>query len=174
MSYHNEKESIQVLIKDNLTSLVGHHLYETITPLQGFEVEGPYGNMTLKEIPSSITFLAGGSGIAPFMSMIRYLKSNYPAVSLHLFYSTKTKAEIAFYEELQALHVSHELSYVHTLTQESWRGQHGMINKEFLERNGLVRDGIFFICGPSQMVKDLSLVLRELGIKGESIIFEKY
>ena len=164
-----QKSYLEILLKDNPTSLVGHYLYEHLEVGDELEAEGPFGKMILPEHAPRLTLIAGGSGIAPFISMIRTIQ-----LPITLFYSTKKQDEIAFAKELEELHTSKKINYIHTLTQEQWNGTTGRIDKQFLEKNLLHKEGLFFICGPPQMVKDISVALQELGIKEESILYEEY
>ena len=167
---------LELLIKDNPKSLVGHYLYEHLTPGDELDVEGPYGNMIL---PASnvqrVTLIAAGSGIAPLMSITRYLQEKNQNAAITLFYSTKTSSEIAFLDELEDLKHKKTFSYIHTITQDPhWNGNKGRITKNFLEKNLPSKEGVFFICGPTDMIKDTVTNLKELGVKENAIILEKY
>lgn len=67
-------------------------------------IEGPYGYLTLP--PKSnhpIVFIAGGIGIAPFISMIRFAKENNRKSSITLLYSNRNKESAAYLKELEQI-----------------------------------------------------------------------
>lgn len=169
-----DQQHVELLIKDT-SSHSGHYVYEHLAVGDELEVEGPFGKMVLPQSFTRATFIAGGSGISPFLSMIRQLHKTQPNTPLHLFYSTKKVGEAAFHDEFTELHKKGSLTYVHTVTQEpTWKGNKGRITKEFLEKNLTTKEGIFFICGPSQMIKDTVEILKQLNIPESSIIIERY
>ena len=166
---------LELLIKDNATSGVGHYLYNTLKKGQTLEISGPYGNMVLPEkIPASITLIAGGSGIAPLMSILRYLTTTNSSTKISVLYSTKTLKETAYRDELQTLASQAKITYISTLTEESWGGTTGRILRPFLEQHLPTKEGIFFICGPKDMIKDTSQALKDIGVQEQSIIIERY
>ena len=96
VSSPTQKDYLELLVKDNPTSLVAHYLYENLAVGEELDIEGPYGKLCLTQEHAPLTFIAGGSGIAPFISMIRYALSKNLSVPLPLFYSTKRIDEAAF------------------------------------------------------------------------------
>lgn len=62
-------------------------------------VSQPINNFPLDERAPSYIFIAGGIGITPILSMVRYLKSA-TSKSFKLFYCTRTPTATAFREEL--------------------------------------------------------------------------
>lgn len=65
-------------------------------------VNGPYGRFIYSHDSNYLpVFLAGGSGIAPIMSMLRYIGKKYPEDIFILFYTCKTKKDIIFFKELK-------------------------------------------------------------------------
>lgn len=170
-----ETHHLDILVKDNPTSVVGHYVYTALQVGDSLDIQGPYGNMCLQTPPKNVTFIAAGSGVAPFLSMIKCIREKNPATDITLFYSTKKLEETAFYDEFTDLSHQGHFRYIHTLTQDqNWKGNKGRITKELLQKNLSTTEGLFFICGPTPMVKDMFTILKELGIEEEAIIIERY
>ncbi len=84
-------------------------------------------------------FVAGGIGITPFMSMIRYAtKENLPH-KIFLFYSNCRPEDSAYLEELkQKEKENHNFRLIATMTQMensklSWHGETGYINEAMIK-----------------------------------------
>src|ERR1035438_1267772 len=64
-------------------------------------VQGPYGNFTIdEEYDDRIIMLAGGIGITPFISMLRYAKLTRLNKPIILLYACKSIDDLPFYEEI--------------------------------------------------------------------------
>lgn len=142
---------------------------------------GPAGRFTLQE-GKNIVMIAGGIGIAPFRSMIKYIFDKNLSYNIILLYSNPTQKRIAFYNEFKDIFVSQSnpnLTIINTLTQEipeSWREEQGRIDKNFIQKyvpDFDKRD--FYICGPPKMVEDIEkILLSSLNINPKNIFTEKF
>jgi ferredoxin-NADP reductase len=116
-------------------------------------------------------FLAGGAGITPFLAIFRQLHREHRIAGNSLFFSNKTEADIIEHEELIAI-LGDGATFI--LTEEKTPGYlHSRIDKAFLKEHISNFKQPFYVCGPDQMVKDLSDALQELGASAESVVFEK-
>jgi hypothetical protein len=116
-------------------------------------------------------FLAGGAGITPFLAILRQLHREKKAEGNTLFFSNKTAADIIEHQQLlDILGVSANF----ILSQDNSPGYlHTRIDKAFLKAQVTNFKQPFYICGPDQMVADLTNTLKELGADPESVVFEK-
>ncbi|MEM5820904.1 MAG: FAD-dependent oxidoreductase [Candidatus Aenigmatarchaeota archaeon] len=145
----------------------------------GEEVEffGPFGNLVLDENYKVITFLAGGTGIAPFLSMIRYVIQKNLNIKMFLFYSEKKFEYLVYLDELKEYERTDKLKLIITLTQEKREGfEHGRINKEMIKKylNDKLNESVFYIAGPPEFVETMKNYLKELEVKEEKIKTEKW
>ena len=128
-------------------------------------IEGPFGKFTLPEaMQGPFYFLAGGSGIAPFRSMIKYLFDTGVPAQTWLFHSTKTSQALIFRPEIKEWLQAHPtFHYVPTVTgppDGDWAFETGRIGGELLRRHQVQSGGHFFLCGPADFVKDMELLLH--------------
>lgn len=120
-----------------------------------------------------ITFIAAGVGIAPFFSMLRYLKYLNKTKDITLFYSVKHKTDIVNLSELKSY--EHLGLKIHvTLTRDplnsTWDGEFGRINLEMLNKYLTnLNNRVFYICGGIKFVKDLVDILIKSGLKDDDI-----
>jgi ferredoxin-NADP reductase len=145
------------------------------------QVQGPFGHFTLKEpVGDHLVLIAGGTGIAPMMSILRYVQDSGKKKRITLLFSCRTQADIIHKDEL--LHRSNEFddfSYIQTLTREpqdsNWQGHRGRFNEETL---GLhlhePEEAEFYICGPADFVKAIGEALDELEVPAANVRREQW
>ncbi|WP_395794917.1 ferric reductase-like transmembrane domain-containing protein [Aquimonas sp.] len=145
----------------------------TISQIQPGErawVDGPYGNFGVEghEDAPGLVFIAGGVGIAPVISLLRWLADQGEQRPLWLFYGNRTFDRIVFREELEALQQVLSLKLVHVLGDppEGWVGERGFITAEVLNRHlPGQRDRLHcFVCGPEPMIRLSERSLESLGV----------
>jgi ferredoxin-NADP reductase len=117
-------------------------------------------------------FLAGGAGITPFLAIFRQLDKDHQAKGNTLFFSNKTVADIIEHDELLEIL---GVGVTFLLTRESQPGPylHGRIDTSFLKEQVTDFNQPFYICGPDDMVRELTDTLKEMHASAESLIFEQ-
>ena len=140
-------------------------------------VTGPFGLFTFKEqeMPS-VVFLAGGIGITPFMSAIRYAVEKQLENKITLLYSNKTIPDIAYRQEiLEAAQKNRNIKPVLTLTRHEqthgeWGGETGRINAEMVEKHVAdLHNQFYFLCGPNEFIRACNEALLSLKIEPKKI-----
>ncbi len=142
-------------------------------------VDGPHGSFSidLDEAPGYV-LIAGGIGIAPFMSIIRTMADRGDPRPVLLIYGEKEWDQVAFREELESLRERMPLQVVYTLDNppEGWEGETGFVDEDFLRRN-LPREGFerqVLICGPNPMIDAVERALARCGIPERNITAERF
>jgi len=141
-------------------------------------IDMPYGIFSFLDFDAEdLVFIAGGIGITPFMSMLRYIADEKLQKNIILLWGNKTEKDIAFREELDMMESeTPSLTVVHVLSQqEDWPGESGVIDAELLQRYVNIFHGSqFFICGPPPMMQAVERTLRELGAPKSRIHYERF
>ena len=115
------------------------------------------------------TFIAAGTGIAPFISIIKSLNETEQKNNL-LIYSNGTKNQIILEKELRKLFNNNA---IFILSREKKIGyEYGHIDKDFLKTNIKNFSQNFYLCGPFKLVFELKKILMGLGAEQENIISE--
>jgi ferredoxin-NADP reductase len=116
-------------------------------------------------------FIAGGAGITPFMAIIRQLHLDGKLAGNTLFFSNKTDKDIIYHDELKA---NLYPNVIFTVTGEQGSEfDHRHIDEEFLKAEVKHFKKHFYVCGPDEMVKQISDILTKLGAKADAVVFEK-
>lgn len=142
-------------------------------------ISGPKGNhFLLNGIENHFVCIAGGTGVAPFVGLLRNNKKCLSPKQITLVASFKSKAQYLFQDELET--VGPLTKIVVTLTQNeqnNWTQFQGRINQEMI--TGAIgeadKDNIrFYICGGSLFVENMREVLATMNIPLERITYERF
>ena len=112
--------------------------------------------------------LAGGIGITPFRSMLKFAVDTRLEKPLVLIYSSKTPEDIVFRKELEEFaQRNHAIRVMHTITRpeqakEPWTGRTGRVDADLL-REGFrgVRHPLTYLAGPPGFVQETRRLLAE-------------
>jgi len=127
---------------------------------------GPAGSFTLSTGSRELLFVATGTGIAPFRSMLWWLVDVQPTRPVTLFWGLRSDRDVYYQEELATLRERLEqFSYVTTLSQptSAWRGSMGRVTRLVWALTTVDRLEVF-LCGNSGMIADVTAVIRGKGL----------
>jgi ferredoxin-NADP reductase len=113
-------DRIEITVRQVDGGRVSRHLCRDARVGEVFDLGAAFGAMTLPAaVHGQWLFLAAGSGITPLMAMLRQLDAAGMPVELDLVYWARTRAELCFADELQALAARHAGFRLHVaLTRE--------------------------------------------------------
>ncbi len=122
-----------------------------------------------------VGFVAGGTGITPMISIIRWILAKSLDVELFLVFANKTEADIIFREEWEGNVREHATFHCyHVLEQPpaAWSQGIGRITEEILRRQlpPPGSDTVIFLCGPPLMADALEATLKGIGYSEQSIV----
>jgi ferredoxin-NADP reductase len=140
-----------------------------------YHIAGPYGQFRFDPNKNKkVLFLAGGTGLAPFMSMLRYIRDKKLDVNPSLIYSVRYPTEIIRKAELEEMTKSIGMNLIVTVTRpqpgDGWEGEKGHINEDMIKRrvpDFIERDP--YICGPQAFTAAMKQALQNLGISASKI-----
>lgn len=118
------------------------------------------------------TFIAGGAGVTPFISIFRDLKAKNKIGNNKLIFANKTKADIILHDEF---HKMLGENFINILSEEKTSGYaHGRISEDFLKKYGTFSDSYFYVCGPPPMMEAIEKQLKALKVPTEQIVKEEF
>jgi ferredoxin-NADP reductase len=147
-----------------------------------FELRGPIGGYFVwtAAMGGPLCLMAGGSGIAPLMAMLRQRDRRNPRAPALLLYSSRSLEDVIYRQELGAMaRRDPDLRVVNTLTRkqpEGWMGHRRRIDKEMLAEACFPPEQHpkIFVCGPTPVVETASSLLVELGHDPLTIKTERF
>ncbi len=147
-------------------------------------VRGPFGGFVFDATrDKDVVMLAGGIGITPFMSMVRYATATSLTNNIILLFSCRNQEDVPFAAELKLLEQRNpHFKVVFVIGEgptDKFAGQAvaiGRITPEFVDKvsSGDYGSKSFFICGPPPFMKGMTNVLHGKGVSGNRIMTEAF
>lgn len=125
-----------------------------------------------KDTNVKLGFIAGGIGVTPFRSHIKYMIDSGKVHDTVLYYCNKTKAEIAYEDFFSDATASLPFKIVHTLSDEALEApfEQGFITADMLKRlTPDVLERHWYLSGPPEMVNAYAKLLKTMGVKEHNL-----
>lgn len=145
-----------------------------LKPGQEVNMSDPMGDFVLPTDKSRpLVFVAGGIGITPMRSMIKWLHDNQEQRTIQLIYATSTPEELVFRE----LFASYGLPVTLIVSNPParWEGESGHITAErILELSPNVEDKLYYMSGPEPMMETLFKDFQKLGVDTPQLVTDYF
>jgi ferredoxin-NADP reductase len=139
---------------------------------------GPLGRFTMPEpLPRDVVFVATGSGIAPFRSMIHELIDKKTNKNIYLVFGNRFEEDIIYKSEWdEMLKANNNFKALFTLSKpsENWKGKKGYVQDAVGDFVPEPEKKDFYICGLVKMIDSVVEKLTSLGVSKDQIHFERY
>jgi ring-1,2-phenylacetyl-CoA epoxidase subunit PaaE len=177
---------LRIVLRVHPSGHMSHYLAEQLNVGDSLDVLPPNGSFTprrsAQEAGTYVAF-ASGCGITPVLSVIRSLLAANQGNRVILFYGNATTGRAMCVEELLGLKDRYlrQLSLHFLMSREPQESElyNGRIDASRVRQlaRALFQPGDvteFFVCGPGNMIDEVSATLRELGVSGEKIHGEHF
>ena len=174
-----QRGSFELAVKKLPRGAPAIYLHDQAKVGELFTVRGGSGNFCLDpNWPGPLVFVAGGIGVTPIISMLRYLDQTGMDRDVRLLYSAGSPAELAFRQEIEEISGRNpRFQAVFTVTRPHhgpWDGRIGRIDRDLLSEQRPAGDSVYYLCGPPPLQDDLSSTLTGLGIPASHIKSERW
>lgn len=162
-------------VKRYETGLVSRYLHEQRIG-DTVLMSGPNaGGHWVDGMAKQVGFVAGGTGITPMISIIRWILASRIDAELFLIFANKTEADIIFRQEWERTVQEHPNFHCHHLLENpptGWTQGTGRVTPDVLRRHlpPPAPETCIFLCGPPPMVDAVEAMLLELGYPQQAII----
>ncbi len=172
-----QNEYVEVTVKEQ--GLVSTFLNREARPGLNVAAHGPFGQFCFDETRHKrIVLVAGGSGITPIMSMLRYIEEVAPETQVNLFYAVRGESDVIFGEDLASLQErlpSFRYVLIASRPGPDWNGLRGHLSRSTFEDLLEDIDGrTFFLCGPSAFMLSMKEIVSALGVPNTQIHEERF
>ncbi|RLG68468.1 MAG: hypothetical protein DRO11_09085, partial [Methanobacteriota archaeon] len=132
-----QTEYIDLTVRRKEGGFVSNYLLDEVKVGDEFETTGPAGQFYYEPLTDgkNLVFLAGGSGITPFMSMIREVVEKGLDLNIWLIYGSRVPDDVIFGEELEKIAEQNpNINHVLVISEppENWGGVCGFINRDII------------------------------------------
>jgi ferredoxin-NADP reductase len=175
-----QRAYVELTVKREEQGVVSRYLHDHVEVGDLLKVSGPFGVFTFTGSDAdSIVLIAGGVGITPMMSVLRYLTDTAWPGEIFFVYGARSTEEFVFRAEIEQLERRHQKLHVFAAMQRSpgtvWLGPEGVITKEMLQAAvpDIARRRVH-LCGPPAMMAAIRPMLTELGVPEAQIHSEAF
>lgn len=144
-------------------------------------MEAPFGQMGLEDDARDTLCVAGGTGIAPVLSIAHDRLTRFPKKKVTIVFGVRTEADLFALDKLEALNAdaTKKTKVIPILSHEaadtSWKGKRGLVTDALNEHLGVdFLKSSAFICGNLPMVLAVEDRLRRLGVPESHVHADKF
>jgi len=170
------KKELTFLIRDVPDGLMSAYMRDKAQVGEKFSFDGPYGTFYLRPTIRPILMLAGGTGLAPFLSMLQWIRDNRTDQPILLAYGVNTTADLVELDVLDALKKDiAEFDYFTVVVDpDSGHPRTGYITDHLSAEH--LNDGEVdvYLCGPPPMVEAVRGWCTRQGTEPRNFLFEKF
>ncbi|MFX1302705.1 MAG: flavin reductase family protein [Promethearchaeota archaeon] len=180
VSSPNQLAYYDVAIKRKEGGFVSPYILDNLKEGDVLEITEPMGNFYYNRIfhGKNLVFIAGGSGIAPFISILRDISERALPLNVWLIFGCLTEKDILFREELEDIQVRRpniRIKYILSEPGPDWTGTCGFITKEeILKEIGSKHNKFFYVVGNRPMYFFIQEQLGAMGVPIHRVIYESY
>ena len=145
-------------------------------PGERLDLTGPLGSFYLREVKRPLLFLAGGTGLAPFLSMLEGLARAGSDQAIHLIYGVTRDLDLVLVDEIKAYAARlPNFSFTTVVAEEASRHpQKGWVTQHMPADVLHGGDVDVYLCGPPPMVDAVRRYFDETGVTPASFHYEKF
>jgi benzoate/toluate 1,2-dioxygenase reductase component len=164
------------LIRNIPGGLMSEWLVRQAVPGARMTFVGPQGSFFLRAIDRPILMLAGGTGLAPLLSMLEVLADEGTDHPLHLIYGVTKDGDLVEMERIKAL--SARLPTMTWATcvadPQTEHALKGYVTQYLTDEHLNAGDCDIYLCGPPPMVEAVQSFLSDKGVKPKQFHYEKF
>ncbi len=145
-----------------------------LKPGTELDAADPMGDFVLpKLIQTPLIFVAGGIGVTPFHSILKWLADTVEERPIKMIYGVRNEEEIVFQETFHAAGI--EPTIVVGEPSDAWGGERGRLSAELiLGVDKPSEDTLVYVSGPELMVQALAKDLHKAGLSKQQIVTDEF
>lgn len=171
--------AIELMIKLMPAGVFSTYLTERLTVGDRLTLRGPYGNFSLRESGKPALFIAGGSGMAPILALLRAMAERMDARPVTYCYGARACRDLFQLEELRELerqlpHFRFIPALSEPQTGDAWSGEIGLVTDVVTRVVPSVVGMEAYMCGPTVMIDAAIALLTTRGMPERDLFYDKF
>ena len=133
------------------------------------------GDFTLpKDKNQKLTLVAGGIGVTPFRSMVKYLIDTNDKRPINVIFANREPSDVIYRDIFDEAKEKLDIKTIYTVTKnptnQAWDGYVGYIDGKMIKQQiPDFMERLFYISGSKAMVDNFQNALKEIGVKDKNI-----
>jgi benzoate/toluate 1,2-dioxygenase reductase subunit len=167
---------VQFLVRNIPDGLMSSYLSERAKAGDIVTIAGPMGSFYLRDVTRPVLFLAGGTGLAPFLAMLEELERTTPTQPIHMVYGVTNDADLVEVGTLEA-YAARIPDFTFTTVVAAAGSAHphkGYVTHHLPDAALNGGDVDVYLCGPPPMVDAVRAYLKDKQIVPANFHYEKF
>jgi naphthalene 1,2-dioxygenase ferredoxin reductase component len=175
MSNQPKRNELEFHIRMVPNGVVSKHVAGELKLNDMVEVQGPYGDafweMTAFDLPNPLLLVAGGTGMAPILSILdAALTTGMPGTQIHVYHGVRTAADLYLADQLNARAARSKFRFVPVYSNKQVTGaEFGMVHEVIAKDFAELKQALVHVAGPPPMVDAVTAVVKSRGVSASRI-----
>lgn len=175
----SRNDVVELMIKLMPGGVFSTYLSERLRVGDRLTLQGPYGNFYLRDSARPALFIAGGSGMAPILALLRDMAERHDTRPVTYCYGARSRRDLFLLDELSAFaqrlpHYRFIPALSEPLPTDGWEGEVGLVTEVVKRCVPDLREMEAYMCGPTAMIDAAIALLTSSGIPERDIFYDKF
>ncbi len=174
-----ENGGIELIIRQAPNGVCTTWVFRYLKVGDRVRLNGPYGDFWLRPTERRIVFIAGGSGFAPFKSIIQSQPEELSRRGTTFFFGARARKDLFHLDFMQRYTGRYAgLRFIPALSMpepgDEWTGERGLITGVLDRHVPDASNTEFYLCGSPGLIDACAKVLRAKGVTDEFLFYDKF
>jgi Na+-transporting NADH:ubiquinone oxidoreductase subunit F len=170
-------ELLDLIIRKVPNGICTTWCFEYLQPGQRVRFSGPFGDFRLSGTTAPMIFIAGGSGMAPFVSILHQMLNTSNPRSAVYFFGGNKQDDLYLLDRMCQFErqlASFRFVPVVAARDPQWKGQSGLVTEAVERLCSDLHDHEAYLCGSPGMIDACIAALKRRGVDPAKIYYDKY
>lgn len=174
-----QTNTIELVIRRVPNGICTTYCFDHLKAGDAVKVNGPYGDFRLSDSNAPMIFVAGGSGMAPFLSILSDMVNSASKREAIYFFGGNQTRDLCYLDEMKdfesRLDNFHFVPVVAAAEESSnWSGETGLVTEAVQRSLSDVSRHEAYLCGSPGMIDASAKLLKEMGLAEDKIYYDKF
>ena len=174
-----DKNGLEFMIRLVPNGICTTYVHDYLKVGDKITINGAHGEFFLQETDKDIICIAGGSGMAPIMSILLDMRDRGIKRKVTYFFGAMTKRDLFYLDELKQLEKElDDFTFIPALSkpapEDNWTGETGLITEVIARCMGDGANSEAYMCGSPGMINACVNVLTSKNLPAEEVYYDKF
>ena len=155
------------------------YVFEHLKEGQKIKLNGPYGEFRLTDTDKNMIFIAGGSGMAPFLSMLAHIRNENIQRNVTYFFGARSRQDLICLDQMAEFEKAlPNFKFFPCLSEpmpdDNWDGETGLVTDVMSRHCPDLTNMEAYLCGSPGMIDASIAALTANGMPEENIAYDKF